>query len=57
MTKSNYTHFRLSDDELRKMDIACEFYECNRTELLRLMIDIAYKRVARKEKKANGKAK
>ena len=56
MVKSNYTHFRLSDEELKKMDIACEFYECNRTDLLRQMIDIAYKRVVRKEKK-NGSSK
>lgn len=50
MTKSKYTHFRLSEEELKKMDIACEFHGCNRTELLRALIDLAYKRVERKTK-------
>lgn len=54
--KRNYTHFRLSDEELKKLDIACEYNELNRTDMIRKMIEIAYKRVARKEKK-NGKVR
>lgn len=56
MNKSNYIHFRLSDEELRKLDIACEFHECNRTEFIRKMINVGYSRVVRKEKgKRDGK--
>lgn len=54
MTKCNYIHVRLSNEELKKLDIACEFQECNRTEFIRKMIEVSYKRVVRKEKK-NGR--
>lgn len=52
MEKNSYVHFRLSNEELKKMDIVCEYYECNRSDLLRRFIELAYVKMQRKVKKA-----
>ena len=51
MNKNNYIHFRLSDEELKKLDIVCESKDCNRTDLIRTLIEWQYKKIKRKENK------